>query len=72
MPKQVMKKRLKKDIVIPAGSIFDEAPLRIEYNEGCYSHVVGLTPNSHGDIVYCIDEADKDLSEWFEDAQEWA
>lgn len=72
MPKQVMTMRLKKDIVIPAGTMFTEAPLQIRYEEGCYSHTVGLTKNSSGDLVYCMDPMDKDLEEWFEPAQEWA
>jgi len=67
MPKQVMSKRLKKDIVIPAGTIFKEAPLQIQYMEGCYTYSLGLTKDSHGDIIYCVDEADSDLLEWFED-----
>jgi len=67
MSKQVMSMRLKKDIVIPAGTIFKEAPLQIQYNEDCYAHTLGLTSDSHGDLIYCIERDDKALAEWFED-----
>ena len=69
MPKQVMKKRLLKDIVIPAGTIFDEAPVRIEYHEYSYAQTIGLTKDSHGDFIYCFDPNDPEIGEWFEDVK---
>jgi len=68
MAKQVLKKRLLKDIVIPAGTVFDEAPMRIEHFEsGHYHCTVGLTNDTSGDFTYHIDPLDSDIDEWFED-----
>ena len=70
MAKQVMKKRLLKDMVIPAGTIFDEAAHKVEHHEGNYEAIIGLTDNSHGHVIYDIDPDDKYLDGWFEDAVE--
>ena len=69
MAKQVIKKKLLKDMVIPAGTIFDEAAHKVVNHEGCYEAIIGLTNDSHGHVVYSIDEDDKDINEWFEDVE---
>jgi len=70
MAKQVMKKKLLKDMVIPAGTIFDAVPFKVEYYEENYGAIIGLTPDSHGHVVYTIDPDDKDIGVWFEDVVE--
>lgn len=60
-------KRLLKDIVIPAGTIFNQAPCKTQrHGDDHFSHVIGLSNDSSGDLTYCID--DPALDGWFEDA----
>ena len=61
-----MKVRLKQDILIPAGTIFDEAPRRIEMASGHVEFILGLTKDSSGKLLYFIDPNDPALREWFE------
>jgi len=62
-----MKKVLLKDIVIPAGTIFDDAPSKTERADGCYVDcVVGLTKNTAGTFTY---EVSDELVEWFADVK---
>ena len=61
-----MKKVLLQDIVIKAGTVFDSAARKTErLGEGHFCHVIGLTNDSSGDLVYYVDPADPDLAEWF-------
>ena len=63
--------RLKKDIVIPAGTKFKSADrTRRTYLNGCWEHVFGLTKDSYGDIVYVIDPLDEETNDWFEEVIE--
>jgi len=58
-----MKKVLLKDIVIPAGTVFYDAPIRTERTPGCHiDAVIGLTNNTSGVITY---EVSDELGEWF-------
>ena len=63
-----MKKRLKKDIIIPKGTIFncvdDETR---EYRNGNFSTTFGLTKDSCGELIYGLDENDIYLDYWFEE-----
>lgn len=60
--------RLKKDIVIPAGTIMDEAPRNIELSPGHFIYTVGLTPNTSGDFIYFFRGVEaEELKEWFEE-----
>lgn len=61
-----MRARLKRDIVIPAGTIFDDAPRRIDMAQGHIEHVLGLTKDSAGSLCYFLDPDDETLAEWFE------
>lgn len=64
-----MKKVLLKDIVIPAGTMFTEAPRKTIRGPGFGEAVFGLTNDSAGSIIYDIDGDDADeLKEWFGDA----
>jgi hypothetical protein len=57
------KRVLLKDIVIPAGTVFDDAPVRTDRSAGCYVEtVIGLTPNTAGFLTYQVSD---DLGEWF-------
>lgn len=48
---------LLKDIVIPAGTRFDQAPEKTERGgEGHVSHIVGLSKDTSGDFVYFAGE----------------
>ena len=68
MPKQQV--RLLKDIVIPAGTIFNHLPFKSQ-TEICddehFEFIVGLTKDSYGTLVYCVDgEDDPEIKKWFE------
>lgn len=62
--------RLKKDIIIPAGTVFNDVKgLVVEYGRDNYEHTLGLTKDSHGSLIYGLDRADPALEEWFEDCE---
>ena len=57
--------KLLKDITIPAGTIFTTAPAETKrYGNDHVSHIIGLSPNTAGDVNYCIDDP-VELEEWF-------
>jgi hypothetical protein len=57
---------LKKDIIIPAGTIFSEAPERLELARGHIDLIIGLTNDSHGHLIYDLDPLDDGLAEWWD------
>lgn len=60
------KKVLLKDIVIPAGTVFDSAPRKTVRDNTHYDCVIGLSKNTTGSVTYCIDPGYKEeLSEYF-------
>ena len=62
-----MKMRLKKDLVIPAGTMFGEAPTRTHHvGDGHIDHVFGLSDNTHGTVTYCLGDDPDQMGEWFE------
>ena len=72
MKGHVSKMRLKKDIVIPAGTVFSGIPRNsgTKYLEDNYESTIGLTKNSFGTLVYCVDRDDAELlKEWFVDVE---
>lgn len=61
-----MKKVLLKDIVIPAGTIFGEAALKVAREPGTALECsIGLTKDTLGHFTY---EVHGSLGEWFADA----
>lgn len=70
MKNALKQKRLKKDIVIKAGTIFDCIDGRISkhYTDN-YSKLFGLTDDTYGEIIYSLDKDDEALHEWFEDIE---
>lgn len=62
------KKILKKGIVTPAGTVFDDAPIITQRHGECVAAVFGLTPDTSGNIEYYLDDDDA-LLEWFEDGE---
>jgi uncharacterized C2H2 Zn-finger protein len=70
MKKQKQKRYvLIKDIVIPAGTVFNQAPVKTERSDCYFQHVVGLSDNTSGDFNYCIDEQEE-LKEYFVELKE--
>lgn len=60
-----MRKVLLREIIIPAGTVFEDAPSRIQYAEGCYvTATIGLSENTAGNITY---EVSDEVAEWFTD-----
>lgn len=65
-----MKKRLLKDITIPAGTIFTDAPkVSRRFGNGHVQKDFGLTNDTAGYVYYCCDDDDA-LNEWFENVKE--
>jgi len=63
-----MEKVLLKDIVIPAGTVFTEAPVKTErFGSGHFETTIGLTKDSCGSVNYCVD--DPELKGWFADVE---
>jgi len=64
-----MKKVLIKDIVIPAGTVFTNAPEKIEQDSDVFGECTfGLSKDSYGTVTYEIDGDDKEgMKEWFVD-----
>ncbi len=65
-----MKVKLLKDIVIPAGTVFDTAPrVTTRHGIGHVSKIIGLSKDTSGSFTYDLGETDKEreqLKEWFE------
>jgi hypothetical protein len=62
-----MKFKLKKEIVIPKGTIFEKFPrgtVRTFYEDNI-SYIFCLTNDSSGEIIYGLEPLDKDLKNWF-------
>ena len=68
--KKEVKFVLLKDIVIPAGSVFSEAPTQTTRSECHFSHIVGLTKDTCGDLVYYINDDDPELRQYFTELKE--
>jgi len=61
-----MKVVLIKDLVIPAGTVFDKAPFKTERpGDGCVQAIIGLTDNTSGSIEYWLDNDEEQMREWF-------
>ena len=69
-----MKLKLKKDIVIPAGTVFDDAPTQTrrvssEFVEATFA--VGDSKDTYGSVVYLVGSKDSkertQVSEYFEE-----
>jgi hypothetical protein len=71
-----MKLRLKKDIVIKAGAIFESVDNETrKYYHDNYGHIFGLTKDTSGEIIYGIygtvnGVLGKQSSKWFEKVEE--
>lgn len=65
--KQRVKYVLKKDIVIPAGTVFEcvDGGAR-RYVNGNYEATLGLSKDTSGGLVYGIEPKDPQCMEWFE------
>ncbi|NCC96395.1 MAG: hypothetical protein EOM02_06090 [Synergistales bacterium] len=65
-----MKFRLKKDIVIPAGMIFETAPKKTErFDDSMVGVDFGLTKDTSGYLTYGVDRDDPAVGEWFEEVK---
>lgn len=62
-----MKVKLLKDIIIPAGTIFNDAPTKTTRCNGHVECLVGLTDDSCGSFVYDMLSDKENISEWFEE-----
>lgn len=67
-----MKLRLKKDIVIPAGTVFDDASIQTTRAPGEFAEtIVGLSKDTFGSFTYSVgqknSEERKQVAEYFEE-----
>lgn len=65
-----MEKVLLKDIVIPAGTIFRDAPNKTSRSSGYGEAIIGLTNDTCGSFIYDIEGDDaEELKKWFVDTK---
>lgn len=66
-----MKRILLQDIVIPAGTVFTEAPAVTQrFGNGHIQTIIGLSPNTSGDFTYSLDpECVEEMQEWFKEEE---
>ena len=62
-----MKKLLLRDIVIPAGTMFHDAPSSTTRAPGHIVATIGFSPNTSGDLVYFVDDDPEEMAKWFAD-----
>lgn len=63
-----MKKVLLRDLVIPAGTVFNTAPSKVERDPDYFVEaIIGLTKDTYGMVTYEIEEEDEELKKWFAD-----
>lgn len=63
----IPKFKLKQDLVIPAGTIFETIDgRRSKYISGNYECSLGLSKDTSGSLIYGIEDG-KGLSDWFEE-----
>lgn len=66
-PKKI---RLLKDLVIPAGTVFDNCDGHTKkFVSGNYETTIGLSKDSSGSLVYGFEPMDGILTEWFEEVK---
>lgn len=60
--------KLKKDIVIPAGTEFFPSPCKtVRFQDGHATAHIGLTNDTCGELDYFVDPDDEKMSDWFEE-----
>ncbi len=57
---------LKKDIVIPAGTVLGRAPFKTTREGKHYMATIGLSDNTCGSFEYCLEDDIDELREWFD------
>jgi hypothetical protein len=57
--------RLKKDIIIPAGTILHEAPGRLGLSDGHFQHMVAMGKDNAARLIVFL-ERDAETAEWLE------
>ena len=63
-------KRLKKDLVIPAGTVFNQAPIKTVNSGRGIEAIIGLSDNTAGSLTYFPDDDPDEMAEWFEEVKE--
>lgn len=62
-----MRARLKKDIVIKAGTVFEAAPVMTTRDDSHVEHVIGLGKDTAGSLIFSVDKfSDPKIGQWFE------
>ena len=65
-----MRIRLKKDIVIAAGTVMDTAPIKTErFGRDHVETVIGLTSDNTAVFTLCADITDPGMDEWMEEVE---
>jgi len=58
---------LKKDIVIPAGTVFDDnVPESIQFGSDNYQHVIGFGKDASGSLYVGAEVGNAEFDEWFD------
>ena len=65
MDKKALRKVLKKDIVIPAGTVFERIDGRkSDYISNCFACGIGLSDDTCGEFIYGIEDC-LEMNDWF-------
>ena len=65
------KKVLLKDIIIPAGTVFQQAPSKTTRDNSHFDCVIGLSQNTSGTLTYGLDnDFPGELDDYFTDLKE--
>lgn len=67
MKKQMIRAKLLKDIVISAGTIFEQAPRKTEYVSPHAEYLIAFGADSCGSLIVPIE---KENADWFEPLDE--
>lgn len=65
-----MKLRSKKDIIIPAGTVFEQAPRKTERDANHAATIIGFGDNASGDLTVAANIGDAGFDDWFEQLPE--
>ena len=57
--------RLKKDLIVPAGTLLSEAPEHISMASGHYEYVIGMGRDNTARLIVFL-ERDPETAEWLE------
>ena len=60
--------KLKEDVIIPKGTVLECIEgCTTRYSDSMYEAIIGLTKDTAGHFIYCVDTGDKEIMNYFEE-----